>query len=166
MATPPSHVSSQALDPGWTAIALEKFSFAVSPMGAGSHQWVHDARRDELYLVFRSVRQPQGEDRFDSQLIMSVSAGSETLVRATLPPPALFGFRREILTNNQERQDLGMLAAIIEDYNGRVSKGLVDPALEIPVHVVVKVPCVALRYPTSSTTVSSVTCRLRGLIAF
>jgi hypothetical protein len=84
MVAPPSQVPSRALDPGWITIALEKFSFAVSPVGAGSHQWVHDTRRDELFLVFRSVRPPQGGDKFESRLIMSVSVGSENLVRATL----------------------------------------------------------------------------------
>jgi hypothetical protein len=80
MAAAPSQVSSQALEPGWITIALEKFSFAVSPIGSGSHQWVHDTRRDELFLVFRSVRQPRGDGTFDSRFVMSVSVGSETLV--------------------------------------------------------------------------------------
>jgi hypothetical protein len=41
----------------------------------------------------------------------------------------------------------------------------VDPALEIPVHVVVKVPCVALRYPVSPTTVSPLAGSVRSVVA-
>ncbi len=91
MGVPSFQVSSQVLDPGWISIALEKFSFAVSPVAAGSHKWVHDTRRDELFLVFRTVRQPQGGDKYESRLIMSVSVGSEILVRAML---LLLQFRR------------------------------------------------------------------------
>jgi hypothetical protein len=61
----------------------------------------------------------------------------------------------EILTGRQECQDLRKLIAIVEDFENQRRKGLVDRALEPPVHVVVKFPCVALRYPTSPTLVSS-----------
>ena len=61
----------------------------------------------------------------------------------------------EILTDSQECQDLRKLIAIVEDFESQRRKGLVDRALEPPVHVVVKFPCVALRYPTSPTLVSS-----------
>jgi hypothetical protein len=53
----------------------------------------------------------------------------------------------------------------VEDFEGRRRKGLVDRALEPPVHIVVKFPCVALRYPTSLTLVSSVARRVQFLVA-
>jgi hypothetical protein len=62
----------------------------------------------------------------------------------------------EILTVRQECQDLRKLVAIVEDFAGQRRKELVDHTVEPPVHVVVKYPCVALRYPTSPTLVSSV----------
>lgn len=71
----------------------------------------------------------------------------------------------EILTACQEHQDLRKLIAIVEDFEGQCRKGLVDRALEPPVHVVVKYPCVALRYPTSPTLVSSVARRVHCLVA-
>jgi hypothetical protein len=75
-----SQVSSQVLDPEWKAIPLEKFSSAVSPLGAASHHWVHDIRKDDLFLVFRPVRLPCGGDMFETRLMMTVSAGVEILV--------------------------------------------------------------------------------------
>lgn len=81
---PLSQVPPQALDHQSVAIALEKFSFAATTAGAGSHQWVHDTRRDELFLVFRETRQSQREDRADGRLLMSVSVRSQTLVSSTL----------------------------------------------------------------------------------
>ena len=84
MGLPLSQVPSQALDHQLATLALEKFSFAVTTVGAGSHQWVHDTRRDELFLVFRQTWPSQGEDRADERLLMSVSVGSQTLVSSTL----------------------------------------------------------------------------------
>ena len=54
----------------------------------------------------------------------------------------------------QERQDVGKLVAIAEEFENRVKKGLVESNLEAPVHVVIKVPCIAVRYPASTSTVS------------
>ncbi len=90
MAASQSKASSQALDPEWTTITLEKFSFAVSAEGARAHQWVHDARRDELFLVFRTHRLGYGEGEYESQLIMTVSAGAEVLVCPINPPSARY----------------------------------------------------------------------------
>lgn len=84
MGLPLSQVPSQALDHQLATIALEKFSFAVTTVGAGSHQWVHDTRKDELFLVFRQTGQSQGEDRADGRLLMSISVGIQTLVGLTL----------------------------------------------------------------------------------
>lgn len=84
MGLPLSQVPSQGLDHQLATIALEKFSFAVTTVGATSHHWVHDTRRDELFLVFRQTWQSHGEDRADGQILMSVSVGSQTLVSSTL----------------------------------------------------------------------------------
>jgi hypothetical protein len=79
-----SQAQSHTLDHQLAIIALEKFSFAVTAVGTGSHQWVHDTRRDELILNFRETRQPQGEDQADRRLLMSVSVGDQTLVSSSL----------------------------------------------------------------------------------
>jgi hypothetical protein len=84
MGLPLSQVPSQAFGHQLATIALEKFSFAVTPVGAGSHQWVHDTRKDELFLAFRQTQHSQGENRAEGQLVMSISAGSQTLVSLTL----------------------------------------------------------------------------------
>ena len=36
-----------------------------------------------------------------------------------------------------------------------MQQGLLDPPLEAPVHVVIKSPCIAVRYPISPSSVSS-----------
>jgi hypothetical protein len=84
MAPPLSLFPSQALDHQLKTIALEKFSFAVNLVGSGSHQWVHETRADELFLVFRAIQHSQGEDRADGRLAMSVSVGNQILVSLTL----------------------------------------------------------------------------------
>ena len=80
MAASQSQASSQALDPAWLSVPLEKFSFAVSPTGAATHQWVHDTRRDDLFLVFRPVRLFHDDNEYENSMMMSVSAGGLLLV--------------------------------------------------------------------------------------
>ncbi len=60
-----------------------------------------------------------------------------------------------LLTRNQENQDLKELQTMVEDFENQRHKTFVDHALESPVHVMVKFPCIALRYPKSLTLVSS-----------
>lgn len=83
MAGPQSKLCSQGLDPEWITIPLEKFSFAISPLEARTHQWVHDSRRDDLFLVFRPERLPRGNGGFEKTTLMIVLAGADILVRKT-----------------------------------------------------------------------------------
>ena len=55
----------------------------------------------------------------------------------------------------QERQDVDKLAAMAEDFKNGVQNGFANPTLEAPVHVVIKSPCVAVRYPLPPSSVSS-----------
>ena len=80
MATSQSQLSSQALDPEWVTIPLEKFSYAVSPPEARAHHWVHDSRRDELFLVFRPERLPREDGTYGKTTLMIVLAGGDILV--------------------------------------------------------------------------------------
>jgi hypothetical protein len=54
----------------------------------------------------------------------------------------------------QERQDIDRLVSIADDYEHRIREGLTERRAEAPVHVVVKSPCIALRYPVTPATVS------------
>ena len=75
-----SQLPSKMIDPEWVTITLEKFSFAVSPLEARSHQWVHDSRRDELFLVFRPERLLHKNGINEKTTLMIVLAGADVLV--------------------------------------------------------------------------------------
>jgi len=150
MAIPLSQIPSRVLDDQLASVPLEKFSFAVTTLGTGNHQWVHDNRADKLFLVFRQTRQSQCGDAVDNPLLMSVTAGSQILVRLSAV------LLDDILIGSQERQDLRKLKAMVVDFELQCQQRHVDHALEPPVHVMIKFPCIALRYLTSATLVSSV----------
>jgi hypothetical protein len=78
---------------------------------------------------------------------MSVTAGSQILVGLRL-------FLLEVsLTQSQERQDLGKLKAMVLDFESQRQQKPVARTLDPPVHVMIKFPCIALRYLTSATLV-------------
>ena len=74
MSLPALQLPSQNLDKQLAAVPLEKFSFAVTTLGTGSHQWVHENRADKLFLAFRC------EDATENSLIMSVTVGIQIVV--------------------------------------------------------------------------------------
>ena len=80
MAASQSQLSTKALDSEWITIPLEKFSFAVSPLEAITHQWVHNNRRNELFLVFRPERLSRDDGGYYKTTIMNVLAGADLLV--------------------------------------------------------------------------------------
>jgi hypothetical protein len=80
MAASQFQISSQSSFPDCITVALEKFSFAVSPTGTIIHQWVHESRRNGLSLDFRRTKLSHEDGRYEHSLVMSVSAGSGELL--------------------------------------------------------------------------------------
>ncbi|OBT77426.1 hypothetical protein VF21_04245 [Pseudogymnoascus sp. 05NY08] len=114
-----------ASHPASKTIPLDKYSSAVSREGSKSHRWVHDVRKDLLTLTFKPVDIPIDGGRIETHLFMAVTAGRDTL----------------------EHLDVQKLVKWSQEHNEHVRRGLISNGVESPVQVIVRFPCVAMRFP-------------------
>ncbi|ELR05627.1 hypothetical protein VC83_07649 [Pseudogymnoascus destructans] len=111
--------------PASKTIPLDKYSSAVSREGSKSHRWVHDVRKDLLTLTFKPVDIPIDGGRIETHLFLAVTAGRDTL----------------------EHLDVQKLVKWSQEHNERVRRVLIGSGVESPVQVIVRFPCVAMRFP-------------------
>ncbi|KFZ07100.1 hypothetical protein V501_06776 [Pseudogymnoascus sp. VKM F-4519 (FW-2642)] len=122
---------SGASHPASKTIPLDKYSSAVSREGSKSHRWVHDVRKDLLTLTFKPVDIPIDGGRIQTHLFMAVTAGRDTL----------------------EHLDVQKLVKCSQEHIERLRRGLISIGVESPVQVIVRFPCVAMRFPGSPSMV-------------
>ncbi|KFX92914.1 hypothetical protein V490_05105 [Pseudogymnoascus sp. VKM F-3557] len=106
---------------------------------ARSHRWVHDARRDSLTLTFKTVDIPTDGGRIDTRLFMAITAGTDTL----------------------ESLDTQKLVNWSQQYNEGVCRGIIGNEAESPVQVIVRFPCIAMRFPGAAPMVKRFQVRFR-----
>ncbi|KFY30842.1 hypothetical protein V493_01611 [Pseudogymnoascus sp. VKM F-4281 (FW-2241)] len=111
--------------PASKSIPLDKYSSAVSSEGSRSHRWVHDVRKDLLTLTFKPVDTLIDYGRSETHLLMTVTAGRDTL----------------------EHLDVQKLVRWSQEHNEHLHRGLVSSSVESPVQVIVRFPCIAMRFP-------------------
>lgn len=131
-------------------IPIEKYSYALSNENVRHHVWRHDTRRELLLLKVVRVESNVGGSFGDTSLQIVVMAGTESLVcphillqTNGLPIPIWHCG----LISRQERLDTQMLVRWAREHEQRLRQGLVPAQTEPPVQVVVKFPCIAMRYP-------------------
>ncbi|CAG8959027.1 hypothetical protein HYFRA_00012187 [Hymenoscyphus fraxineus] len=124
---------SHSQDPNCTTIPFAKFSHVTCASGVTSFTWTHVGERDDLNLVFYSVRQFDDNGNRNERLYMKITAGAELL----------------------ESQDLGDLVRIWKQHDP--SKGG-----DTPIQVVIKCPFLAMRFPKSNTSVRRVQLKFKS----
>lgn len=139
-------------------VPLVKYSYAVSNENVRQHAWHHDTRREVLLFKVLRMESRVGGGFGDPGLQIIIAAGTEFLVcgasardkrvRHTHVP--LFYH----LTSVQERLDTQNLVRWAREHERRSRQGLIPPRTEPPVQVVVKFPCIAMRYPVEPPMVS------------
>ncbi|KAF4637206.1 hypothetical protein G7Y89_g877 [Cudoniella acicularis] len=132
-----SEVFSQGQDPVWASISIAKFSHNTCPYGTRTFTWTHVGERNDLDLVFRSVRVVDDQGNFTERLFLKITAGAELL----------------------ESQDLGALVKSEKEYDPL-------SGVEHPVQVVVKCPFLAMRYPKNTNTVRRIQLKFRSELDF
>ncbi|OBT69312.1 hypothetical protein VE03_01198 [Pseudogymnoascus sp. 23342-1-I1] len=125
--------------PASKSIPFDKYSSAVGREGAQRHRWVHDVRKDLLTVTFKPVDIPIDGGRNETHLFMAITAGRDTL----------------------EHLDVQKLVRWSQEHNERVRRGLVNRDVESPVQVIVRFPCIAMRFPGSPSMVQRFQLRFR-----
>ncbi|KFY15322.1 hypothetical protein V492_02075 [Pseudogymnoascus sp. VKM F-4246] len=126
--------------PASKSIPLEKYSCAVSHEESRSHRWVHDVRKDLLTVTFKPVEIPIDNGSIETHLIMTVTAGRETL----------------------QHLDIHKLVRWSQEHNDRVCRGLISTVVESPVQVIVRFPCIAMRFPGAPSMVQRFQLKFRN----
>jgi len=120
------------------SLQLVKFSHSLSLLGA-NFTWIHSGPRDDLVMTIEDYTDAYGGS---TRTILRVSAGNEIWVGCKSRI-----YHISLLTYPQEEQDLGEVSQ---------AAGLHTPAsgVEALVHIVVKFPAIAMRYPKGLDRVS------------
>ncbi|RDL37044.1 uncharacterized protein BP5553_04477 [Venustampulla echinocandica] len=115
------------------ALPFAKFSHATCAYDVSTFTWCHVSGRDDLRLVFHAGGTVDKHGNHVESLVMDIHAGAELL----------------------ESQDLGELVELSKGFGSST-----EPAR--PVQVVIKCPCLAMRYPKPGNIVRRIQLRFRN----